>query len=125
MSASTLSGITGYVEVNTHEEQFKSWRLAKKNKLVSRRNFPSEGHPRLAKGVYDQTLTLSGFWAGPDSGSELSEGEEYTFHLGTATGKELVVIARVENMELANDVEDGPTWDVTAQASDDVTIGVD
>jgi hypothetical protein len=113
-----LSGITGYVEIGVDPAQvpygFSKWKLSFRNNMPNVSGFHSGGYHANVKGKTMATLTLSGPY---DGAMPLAVGEEYEFHLGFTATLELVVHARIGELTPANDYEDRPTLDVTAESN--------
>src|SRR5262245_20094087 len=121
-----LSGITGYVNVGTPPGvlyAFNKWKLSFKTNLPNTSSFQSAGYDDLVKGRTMATLTLSGSYNGT---MPFTAGNLYEFHLGFASSPtlELVVSARVSEVSPANDYEDRPTLDVTAESTGVFTAAV-
>lgn len=109
-----LSGVTGHVVIEGTAHNFGKWRCSMKNKAVDRAGFLSQGYAANARGRTSGTISLTGPY---DGGLPVTVGEVYEFHLGYTDDLELVVTARVTELTPANDADDGPVLDVTAEST--------
>jgi len=119
-----LSGIDGYVKVGATPGVaygFNKWKLAFKTNLPNVSGFKSAGYHDNVKGKTMATLTLSGAY---DGTMPLVCGNLYEFHLGFSATIELVCSARISDLQPADDYEDKPTLDVTAESSGVITAQV-
>src|SRR5262245_36508639 len=121
-----LSGITGYVKVKTGAAApvayaLNKWKLSFKTNLPNVSGFNSQGYHDNVKGKTIGTVTCSGPY---DGAMPLVSGDLYEFHLGFSPTLELVLSARVSELSPANDYEDRPTLDITAESSGVITAAV-
>jgi hypothetical protein len=113
-----LSGITGHVKVGLVEYGFSKWKLSFRNNIPNVSSFKSAGYHDNVPGKAMATLTLTGPY---DGAMPLVAGNVYEFHCGFTDTLELIVNARVGELTPANDYEDRPTLDVTAESNGPIT----
>jgi hypothetical protein len=112
-----LSGIDGYVKVGAAPSVaygLSKWKVSFKTNLPNTSGFKSQGYHDNVKGKTMATVTCSGAY---DGAMPFICGNVYEFHLGFSATVELVVSARISDLSPANDYEDKPTLDITAESS--------
>src|SRR4051812_47413668 len=122
------SGVFGYVQIadvpplappldEGVRYNFGTWRAVNRCKAVDRTGFQSLGFQANVGGRRGATITLSGPF---DEDMIFEPGKLYEFHLGLDDDGdiivELVVTARVTDATPANDSDDAPKLDVTAES---------
>jgi hypothetical protein len=117
-----LSGILGSVVVNGSAYNLGKWRISMKNKAVDRAGFLSQGYQANAKGRTGGTISISGPYDGV--GPPLTVGDDYEFTLGFTDDLNIVVNARVTDITPANDADDGPVVDISAESNGPFTAAI-
>ena len=115
MAQNLLSGITSYCNVGGPSLSTGKWKAAHHTKAVPVNNMNGGGFEQNVQGLTGSDVTMS---APYDAGNmPFTSGEVYNWHLGLMPGLEILVPARITNLEMDEDVDGAPVVNITAKST--------
>lgn len=114
-----LTGLTGYVTVNGAQITGDKFDTSRKQVVVDRSNFTTEGLPLNGPGQKTGEFVVEGPYEGILG---VNEGSLYTFVFGITAVLFLAVQARVSEVNLTQDKNTGPRFRITAEQYGAATV---
>lgn len=122
MADNYISGKSGGVKVGATAYSFGKWKALMKMNLPSITNFTSGGAQALLDAIKRATITLVGPYN--QGNMPFVVGTTYTWLLHFTDAINLSIPAKVESIDVDNDVETNPVITITAQSDGTFTAAI-